>query len=330
MAREVFGMGNEFAQKITYSVQHPDKLLAAFRNSPELRIAVTVDLIATGTDVRPLECVFFLRDVKSWAYFEQMKGRGARTLDPAELNTVTPDVLAKERFVIVDAVGVTECAEGRRRPLQLHSERQISLEKLLSKAGNLTISLAETSTLCSAARPAEPRSHPAERAELEQIAGAPLSDVVGSLGRVADDDELAALPVGRPRRRARPGRSGSPAARREPRAARSAAGDPPRPRHHLQQGQSRRPARGTQRRRRRTCPRSSYLLRAYMRDTRTRSPRSTPPTGMAMAAVPSTPAQGTRRSIAAHRTSGPPTCCGTPTAAGNRRSTPASTTAQST
>lgn len=196
MVREVFGMGNEFAQKITYSVQHPDKLIAAFRNSPELRIAVTVDLIATGTDVRPLECVFFLRDIRSWAYFEQMKGRGARTLDPTELNRVTPDVLAKERFVIVDAVGVTESPRVDATPLQLHSERQISLEQLLRKAGNLTISLAETSTLCSRLARLNQDLTPAERAELEQIAGAPLTDVIRSLGRVADDDELAALPAG--------------------------------------------------------------------------------------------------------------------------------------
>ena len=117
MVREVFAMGNEFAQKITYSARNPDRLLAAFRNSPELRIAVTVDLIATGTDVRPIECVFFLRDVKSWAYFEQMKGRGSRTLDPAELHAVTPDVAAKDRFVIVDAVGVTDSPRVDATPL---------------------------------------------------------------------------------------------------------------------------------------------------------------------------------------------------------------------
>ena len=135
MAREVFGEGNDFAQKITYSAQNPDKLLAAFRNSPELRIAVTVDLIATGTAVKPLECVFFLRDVKSWSYFEQMKGRGARTLDPAELHAVTPDAVVKDRFVIVDAVGVTDSLRIDATPMAEHTERQISLKKLLDKAG---------------------------------------------------------------------------------------------------------------------------------------------------------------------------------------------------
>ncbi|NTU50485.1 MAG: hypothetical protein HGA87_06390, partial [Desulfobulbaceae bacterium] len=40
------------------------------------RIAVTVDMVATGTDIKPLECLIFMRDVKSEGYFEQMKGRG--------------------------------------------------------------------------------------------------------------------------------------------------------------------------------------------------------------------------------------------------------------
>jgi type I restriction enzyme, R subunit len=105
MTREVFAESNEFCTKITYSANDPQKRLAAFRTSPELRIVVAVDMIATGTDVRPLECVFFLRDVKSSAHFEQMKGRGARTLDPAELIQVTPDAGTKDRFATVDAIG---------------------------------------------------------------------------------------------------------------------------------------------------------------------------------------------------------------------------------
>ena len=198
MVREVFAMGNDFAQKITYSARNPnpDRLLAAFRNSPELRIAVTVDLIATGTDVRPIECVFFLRDVRSWAYFEQMKGRGSRTLDPSELRAVTPDVEAKDRFVIVDAVGVTDSPRVEATPLQQHSERQVSLERLLARAGNLTISLAETSTLCARLARLNQDITPAERAELEQLAGTPFTSVLQSLRRAADDDELAALPPG--------------------------------------------------------------------------------------------------------------------------------------
>ena len=107
-AREVFGKGNDFATKITYNAKDAKELLQKFRNSPTLRIAVTVDMIATGTDVKPIECVFFMRDVRSRTYFEQMKGRGARTIDNATFQTVTPDAAEKTRFVIVDAIGVTE------------------------------------------------------------------------------------------------------------------------------------------------------------------------------------------------------------------------------
>ena len=106
--RQVFGKGNDFAAKITYNAKNPKGRLQAFRTSATLKIAVTVDMIATGTDVRPLECVFFMRDVRSASYFEQMKGRGARTIPPADFQAVTLDATEKTRFVIVDAIGVTE------------------------------------------------------------------------------------------------------------------------------------------------------------------------------------------------------------------------------
>ena len=93
IVREEFGKGNDFAVKITYKStgRKPDELIASFRNSYNPRIAVTVDMIATGTDVRPLECVFFMRSVKSRTYFEQMKGRGVRVIDDADFQAVTPD-----------------------------------------------------------------------------------------------------------------------------------------------------------------------------------------------------------------------------------------------
>ncbi|MGH3926483.1 MAG: DEAD/DEAH box helicase family protein, partial [Pseudonocardiaceae bacterium] len=144
--REVFGRGNDFAAKITYSVRDPKRLLQAFRTSPSLRIAVTVDMIATGTDVKPLECVFFMRDVRSGSYFEQMKGRGARTIPSADFQAVTPDAKQKTRFVLVDAIGVTE-HDFVEPPL--NREKSVSLQKLLEKAANLTITEDETATLAS-------------------------------------------------------------------------------------------------------------------------------------------------------------------------------------
>src|SRR4029077_10374274 len=86
----------------------PDEILTNFRTSFFPRIAVTVDMISTGTDVKPIECVFFLRNVKSAGFFEQMKGRGVRVMSPDKLRTVTPSAKIKDRFIVVDAVGVCE------------------------------------------------------------------------------------------------------------------------------------------------------------------------------------------------------------------------------
>lgn len=108
--REEFGRGDDFCKKITYRVQgvKPEELIQEFRISLFPRIAVTVDMVATGTDIKAIEVLLFMRDVRSRIYFEQMKGRGTRTIDPEELKTITPDAPLKDRFVIVDAVGVTE------------------------------------------------------------------------------------------------------------------------------------------------------------------------------------------------------------------------------
>ena len=120
IVREEFGEGNAFCKKVTYKAEEdPKSVLAAFRNDYDPRIAVTVDMIATGTDVKPLECLLFMRDVKSLNYFEQMKGRGTRTLGYDDLKKVTPSAIsAKTHFVIVDAVGVTKTMKTDSRPLE--------------------------------------------------------------------------------------------------------------------------------------------------------------------------------------------------------------------
>ena len=117
--REEFGEGNAFCKKITYKVEEdPKSVLAQFRNDYYPRIAVTVDMIATGTDVKPLECLLFMRDVRSRNYFEQMKGRGTRTLDHDDLKNVTPSAVSgKTHYVIVDAVGVTKSLKTASQPL---------------------------------------------------------------------------------------------------------------------------------------------------------------------------------------------------------------------
>jgi len=132
IVREEFGEGNAFCKKVTYKTEEDTKsILSAFRNDYYPRIAVTVDMIATGTDVKPLECLLFVRDVKSLNYFEQMKGRGTRTLDFDDLNKVTPSaVSAKTHFVIVDAIGVTKTMKTDSRPLE--RKRNTPLKDLLA------------------------------------------------------------------------------------------------------------------------------------------------------------------------------------------------------
>ncbi|MEN6348258.1 MAG: type I restriction-modification enzyme R subunit C-terminal domain-containing protein [Syntrophomonas sp.] len=120
IVREEFGEGNQFCKKVTYKAdEDPKSVLAQFRNDYYPRVAVTVDMIATGTDVRPLECLIFMRDVKSKNYFEQMKGRGTRTINLDDLRKVTPSATyTKDHFVIIDAVGVTHSTKTDSRPLE--------------------------------------------------------------------------------------------------------------------------------------------------------------------------------------------------------------------
>lgn len=133
--REEFGRGNEFAQKITYrSAQgggtSPEQLIKDFRTGYYPRVAVTVDMIATGTDIKPVEIVVFMRSVKSRSFFEQMKGRGVRVCNPTDLAAVNPgEHIKKDHFVIVDAVGVCERDKTDSRPMD--TKKSVPLDKLL-------------------------------------------------------------------------------------------------------------------------------------------------------------------------------------------------------
>ena len=131
IAREVFNADNDFCQKITYNIgkQNPKELIAEFRTSPKFRIAVTVDMIATGTDIKPLEVLIFMRDVKSKLYYEQMLGRGVRVVNKDSLKEVTPNANGKNHFFVIDAVGVTESLKSISAPLE--RKKGISFKKLL-------------------------------------------------------------------------------------------------------------------------------------------------------------------------------------------------------
>ncbi len=130
--REEFGKGNNFCQKITYkSDRDTDDLIAEFRNSFWPRIAVSVDMIATGTDVKPIEILLFMRRVNSANYFEQMLGRGTRVINDTDLQAVTPGDHRKSHFVIVDAVGVVE--HPKIDVGTMDRKRSIAFDKLLEK-----------------------------------------------------------------------------------------------------------------------------------------------------------------------------------------------------
>ena len=131
IVREEFGKGNDFAQKITYRTTgaKPKDLINEFRTSPMPRVAVTVDMIATGTDIKVVEVVMFMRAVKSRAFFEQMKGRGVRVISSDDLQSVTPDAKTKDHFVIIDAVGVCEQDKTDSRPME--QKPTVSFEKLM-------------------------------------------------------------------------------------------------------------------------------------------------------------------------------------------------------
>ncbi|WP_127144615.1 DEAD/DEAH box helicase family protein [Pelagibacterium montanilacus] len=131
--REVFGEGNDFAKKITYrnTGENPKSMIKAFRVDPFPRVAVTVDMIATGTDIKPVEVLIFMRDVKSEGYYEQMKGRGVRTIPDADLQAVTPDAKTKTRFILIDAVGVSETKKNASQPLE--RKKSLSFDALIEQ-----------------------------------------------------------------------------------------------------------------------------------------------------------------------------------------------------
>ena len=195
VVRKEFGKGNDFAKKITYRTtgEKPEDLLAAFRNSYNPRIAVTVDMISTGTDIKPLECLLFMRDVKSRVYFDQMKGRGTRTISDTDLQAVTPDAAHKTHFVIVDAVGVCETVKTDTKPLE--KKRSVPFEKLLE---GVAMGVRDEETLSSlAGRLArlDRELTKGDRAELEEKAAVPFRTIVNRLLDAIDPDVVAARAV---------------------------------------------------------------------------------------------------------------------------------------
>jgi type I restriction enzyme R subunit len=193
ICREEFGRGNDFAVKITYRTTgvKPEDLLNLFRNSFNPRIAVTVDMIATGTDVKPLECVMFMRQVRSRNFFEQMKGRGVRTIDANDLQQVSGDAVAKTHFVIVDAVGVTEADFNDTAPLERRKTE--SLKKLLDQVAAGVRDPDVVSSIAARLARLDRVITADDRAELADAAdGLGLTELVRELTRAVDIDAAVA------------------------------------------------------------------------------------------------------------------------------------------
>ena len=190
IVREEFGKGNDFCQKITYRTTGvpPEVLIQDFRNSFNPRIVVTVDMIATGTDIKPVEIVFFMRNVRSRNFFEQMKGRGVRTISQTEFNSVTPDATDKERFVIVDAVGVTESELGE--SFSLERKPSVPFDKLLDLVAMGDREPDTLSSLASRLARLDRRLSPQDRQAVESMAcGATIKELVSKLVNATDPDE---------------------------------------------------------------------------------------------------------------------------------------------
>lgn len=194
VVREVFGKGNHFATKITYrsSDGKPEDLLQAFRNSMYPRIVVTVDMIATGTDIKPLECLVFMRGIKSRTYFEQMIGRGVRVIDDTDFQSVTDDAKHKERFIVVDAVGVTDSPLAETvQPLE--RSPKVGLKKLLDQVayGNRDPEVA--SSLAGRLARLDTRLTREDRAMLTELAdGVDLGTIAKNMLLALDPDQQAA------------------------------------------------------------------------------------------------------------------------------------------
>ena len=190
-AREVFDRGDDFCQKITYRAEGlPETLINEFRTGYKPRIAVTVDMIATGTDIKPLEILVFMRAVRSRLLFEQMLGRGTRVITDTEFQDVTTTPGAhKTRFVIVDAVGVTE--RDLVETSTVERSRSVPLKSLLEAVAKGAVDDDLLSSLARRLALIEKRLTPAQRTEAASLLAAPdaapdAAPAFTSLGQLAN------------------------------------------------------------------------------------------------------------------------------------------------
>ena len=194
IVREEFGKGNDFCQKITYKTtgqRTPQQLIQDFRNSYFPRIAVTVDMIATGTDIKPIEIVMFMRTVKSRVLLEQMKGRGVRVIDKTTLQAVTPDAVGKTHFVIVDCVGAMDTPLSDTKPL--NTKKSIPLKTLLDNVAKGMVDPDELSTLASRLSRLDKQCGPEEKDKIRRVGnGSTLATISHAIVEALDPDKQEA------------------------------------------------------------------------------------------------------------------------------------------
>lgn len=193
IAREVFNKGNDFCKKITYNVSgvKAKDLIAEFRTSPDFRIAVTVDMIATGTDIKPLEVVIFMRDVHSELYYEQMKGRGCRTLNNTDLQQVTPNAEVKNRFYLIDAVGVTESKKSSSQPFE--RKRTVSLKSLMEQVAVGKVDDDTLSSLAGRISAINANIDKEDNKKVIEMAGKTLSNIANDILNTIDYDKTESM-----------------------------------------------------------------------------------------------------------------------------------------
>lgn len=179
IAQEVFGKENDpqFVQKITYSAGNSNELIRHFRNDKEFRIAVTVTLVATGTDVKPIEVVMFMRDVESSSLYTQMKGRGVRTIGDEQLRIVTPNAISKDLFFLVDAVGITEHEMKITRPGTDPKPATMSLKELLERITHGYVDDEYLKILASRLSRIHNKSDEKQRQKFRELAGDDMKDI---------------------------------------------------------------------------------------------------------------------------------------------------------
>lgn len=193
IAKEVFDRDDDvFVQKITCKSGDSKALIKSFCTSRDFRIAVTVTLVATGTDVKPLEVVMFMRDVDSEQLYIQMKGRGVRTISDDALRNVTPNAHGKDCFFLVDAVGVTEHDHSVTSPISDPHDQLPNLKQLLERLSHGELPDNNLSLLASRLLAIDKRVSSEDKKQVEDLIQLSLLDLASSIFEAIEHGDLPA------------------------------------------------------------------------------------------------------------------------------------------